>query len=76
MKTYTVLGLYEDEGEGHQRFGTTVQARDVEAAEAAARREASASLLIAGVVEGEFMLADVGYEGNPTYGEEGGGWQG
>lgn len=50
MKTYTVIALYED---NNQRFATSVEANTPEEAEEAAKGEADAPIIVAGVIEGD-----------------------
>lgn len=58
MKTYTVIGIYEDNG---QRYADSFKAKTAEEAEAKALRDAKkrgdGTLLIAGTVLGEVEMA-------------------
>lgn len=49
MKHYLVVGVYEDD---HERFATSVSAKNPAEAEAAARKEATGELIVAAVIEG------------------------
>lgn len=55
---YTVVGLYLD-GEGAQRFAECVEANDPTEAEGIILDQATESLYIAGVFEGDHQAVDV-----------------
>jgi hypothetical protein len=50
MSTYTVIGIYDDNG---QRFATVVEAESPALAERAAVEDADSDIIIAGVVRDE-----------------------
>jgi hypothetical protein len=66
MPKYTVIGYYEDTG---QRFATSVEAPDPDAAELAAAKEADSELSVCGVIEGDHPCVDTNSE-VITYSEE------
>jgi hypothetical protein len=58
MKTYTVIGIYEDDG---QRYADSFKAKDAEAAEKKATKAAvkrgDGGLIIAGTILGDVKMA-------------------
>lgn len=68
--TYTVIALRPADGGRFQRWSDSFEAEDVHDAEdlarASVRDDSGDELLVAGVVEGEFLMADNGIYADET----------